>query len=338
MRDQRIDSMRFIGLAMIILAHVDPPPILFQLRNFDVPLMVLVAGVSFNASYDPSTHYWRYLWRRVRRLVFPAWIFLSCYLSLFLCLGPGPHALTIKTVVTSYTFLSGIGYVWIVRVFLLVAIVAPLVYGLSRRTRSNYRYVLILAIVLVLYDLARHLSLPLITNDAGETVSLLTHYLVPYSVVFAIGVRMRLLTRRQVLGMAGICLGLFACFALGLYLVHGSIRSPQSFKYPPSLYYLSYGLFAASILHLCSGAITRCIALVKGAGFVSFVARNSMWVYLWHIPMAKHLQMSWAPKYAVTFALATGITYCQVWIVENLVVNHLPSERGKRAIRSVFTG
>ncbi|SFK21637.1 hypothetical protein SAMN04488079_106193 [Methylophaga sulfidovorans] len=47
MRDHRIDLLRFIGLSMIIFAHVGPPSILFQLRNFDVPLMVLISGMSY---------------------------------------------------------------------------------------------------------------------------------------------------------------------------------------------------------------------------------------------------------------------------------------------------
>jgi len=338
MRDQRIDCMRFIGLAMIILAHVDPPPILFQLRNFDVPLMVLVAGMSFSASFDPLTPFRRYLWRRVRRLVFPAWIFLTCYFALFCWLGPGRNALTIKTVVTSYTFLSGIGYVWIVRVFLLVALAAPLWYSYSQQTPSSWRYFLTLGLILSVHELVRFLSLPHITSDPAETVSLFTHYIVPYSAIFAIGVRLQRLNRRQVLLMAAVCLGVFVCFAIGLYLENGAIRSPQSFKYPPSLYYLSYGVFVACLLYVCSGAINWFIALIKGTGIVSCVARNSMWIYLWHVPLTKHLQMSFALQYAVTFAVATGITFCQVWIVEKVLVNQMPSARAERTIRSVLTG
>lgn len=47
MRDEKVDSPRFVGLAMVVLAHVGPPEWLFQLRNFDVLLMVLLSGISF---------------------------------------------------------------------------------------------------------------------------------------------------------------------------------------------------------------------------------------------------------------------------------------------------
>lgn len=79
-RDNRIDLLRFIGLAMIILAHVSPPDIVFQGRNFDVPLMVIVAGLSFQVSYRYES-YISYLWKRIKRLLFPVWLFLSIVFS-----------------------------------------------------------------------------------------------------------------------------------------------------------------------------------------------------------------------------------------------------------------
>ena len=47
MREDRIDFLRFIGLSMVIFAHVGPPKLLFQLRNFDVPLLVIISGMAF---------------------------------------------------------------------------------------------------------------------------------------------------------------------------------------------------------------------------------------------------------------------------------------------------
>lgn len=54
-RDDTVDVLRFIGLAMIILAHVDSPSVLFQLRNFDVPLIVLISSMLFGLSYKNNT-------------------------------------------------------------------------------------------------------------------------------------------------------------------------------------------------------------------------------------------------------------------------------------------
>lgn len=49
-RDYTIDILRFIAIACIILAHTDPSHILFEIRNFDVTLMVLVGGMTFYIS------------------------------------------------------------------------------------------------------------------------------------------------------------------------------------------------------------------------------------------------------------------------------------------------
>lgn len=46
-RDLHIDFLRFIGISLIILAHVEAPSGITQFRCFDVPLMVFVSGLSF---------------------------------------------------------------------------------------------------------------------------------------------------------------------------------------------------------------------------------------------------------------------------------------------------
>jgi fucose 4-O-acetylase-like acetyltransferase len=46
-RVKSVDFLRFLGLSLIILAHVTPQGLVFQIRNFDVPLMVFISGVSF---------------------------------------------------------------------------------------------------------------------------------------------------------------------------------------------------------------------------------------------------------------------------------------------------
>ena len=49
-RDNGIDLLRFIALIGVIIAHCRPLEFLLQLRQFDVPLMVILAAVSFSMS------------------------------------------------------------------------------------------------------------------------------------------------------------------------------------------------------------------------------------------------------------------------------------------------
>ena len=42
-RNYTYDLLKVIALICILLAHVNPPGVIFQLRNFDVPLMILIS-------------------------------------------------------------------------------------------------------------------------------------------------------------------------------------------------------------------------------------------------------------------------------------------------------
>jgi len=81
-RDHTIDYLRAIGLYAIILAHIASPWALHQLRNFDVPLMVFISGISFSLSKTSSGPYLKYAWSRIKRLLFPVWIFLTLFFAL----------------------------------------------------------------------------------------------------------------------------------------------------------------------------------------------------------------------------------------------------------------
>lgn len=89
-RNPSIDLMRFIGLTMIILAHIGlsrSSSLLFQLRSFDVPLMVFTYGLAFSGrSTGP---YFSFISKRTLRLVLPVYIFVSLYhcTTAFVALG-----------------------------------------------------------------------------------------------------------------------------------------------------------------------------------------------------------------------------------------------------------
>ncbi|MDY7013155.1 MAG: hypothetical protein SVX43_06045 [Cyanobacteriota bacterium] len=61
-RDIRLDVLKTIGIILIILAHTNPPIWIHQIRNFDVPLMVLLSGTLFYSSSSKSQDYsfWKY--------------------------------------------------------------------------------------------------------------------------------------------------------------------------------------------------------------------------------------------------------------------------------------
>ncbi len=63
-RDVTIDILRVCGLLLIMLAHVNPPNLIFQIRTFDVPMMVFVSGVSYFLSKKADVSYFSYAFSR----------------------------------------------------------------------------------------------------------------------------------------------------------------------------------------------------------------------------------------------------------------------------------
>ena len=75
LRDPAVDLLRFIGISMIFLAHIGPPAALFQLRSFDVPLMIFVSGLSYSGRQVVG--YASFVRKRLGRLLMPPSVVVS---------------------------------------------------------------------------------------------------------------------------------------------------------------------------------------------------------------------------------------------------------------------
>ena len=337
MRDDRIDILRFIGLAMIIFAHVDPPAIPFQLRNFDVPLMIMVSAMSFRLSYQKHESYQNYLWKRIKRLVLPVWIFLTVYFLALLAIDPANTDLGRHTILTSYALLEGIGYVWIIRVFLLVALVSPLIFNWHQHTTDNRKYYGVLAALLIAYEAARYFSLPYIQDGNTELITSVVFYIIPYSVIFALGLRMAQADKSQLYAIALASGSIFLLIGIALFLIHGEWMPTQELKYPPSLYYFSYALLVSSLLWRHSEYIDHALASIKAKPLVLFIAGNSIWIYLWHIPVIKSIHVHFMLKYFIAFTTAVVVTYVQTRIV-SYILKRIHDNQLRKNIKMIFTG
>lgn len=282
-RNIPLDGLRIIGLLAIVLAHVDPPAWLFQLRNFDVPLMVFVSGASYGLSSGRSKKYMSYLIKRIERLVFPTWILLSIYfLSFFvISLLSGSHfPFSPATIFSSYTMQSGIGYVWIIRVFVLVALVMPF---LLRLFSASHKYFLIfLLFSYILYELLYSVYTGVaFFKDNALVASLIQDYLfylVPFGIVAGFGLLFQKASKRL---RFGFLVGFVLLFLVEQVLFHGWKINTQMAKYPPRSYYLSYALAMTILLMFLSE--TKLFISIFRTRFFQFFAQSTLWIYLWHI-------------------------------------------------------
>lgn len=127
LRDPAVDLLRFIGISMIFLAHIGPPAALFQLRSFDVPLMIFVSGLSYSGRQVVG--YASFVRKRLGRLLIPLYLFLTVYFLVMWLLSECGVVewFAARKVVGTYLLRlkPSINYVWIFRVFLIVMLLTP---------------------------------------------------------------------------------------------------------------------------------------------------------------------------------------------------------------------
>jgi peptidoglycan/LPS O-acetylase OafA/YrhL len=290
--------------------------------------MVLVSGAVFSLSAgDREIRVLEYLKKRIPRLVAPTWMFLFIFFlfSSLLLAGAGRDApFTVKTVLASFFLFSGIAYIWIVRVFLLVALGAPFFLSLHRRLSSHWFY---FAAVLVIYAVYELLWALYFRFGAGPFAYFVEHfllYILPYGCVFAVGLRLPVLNRRAVGLMCGL---LFLMFSIVVFGGSYSTKfvATQFFKYPPTFYYLSYSLLAsfALFLFLSDKGVSRFFS----SSFLTFVSTSSLWIYLWHILLLycwdwflSNAPAYYLTKFMVIFLLSAFLTYIQKRMVNTLIM------------------
>lgn len=317
MRDRSIDILRFIGLSCIILVHCNCPFVLSQLRCFDVPLMLFVSGLSFSGK--TINNYFDFIVKRAKRLLIPTWSFVSAFMLMMLCAQYvfQKPLYSLSYIVESFAMTGGIGYVWIIRVFLLIAIITPIISLLERKiSKDNTLIISILA-------LGGVVELITIYNFSLEEGSLLYRFLsewvitiISYSLFFYLGLRMRKVdTKRQRRFLLVFTLVLIVSLMVYYHNYGLPIKFSPCFKYPPHSYYILYGLFACSLLWSVRNFLTS----IFGHKIFAFIGKNTIWIYLYHILLLNiPLPANWMLKYIIVYGGALLLFGVQFAIYKRL--------------------
>lgn len=284
-RDLRVDILKVIALLLIILAHIKTNDFVFQLRNFDVPLMVLCAGILFchsMESRETKPTYRVYIEKRVRRLLLPSWAFLFIYFILvyFGCLITKElYPYTWMEMLQEFFLRSKIIGLWIIRVFILVAFLAPVLYKFRVQFAKNFSFLILLLIIYGAYESLYYglskiipiLPMKIMENSLFE--------MIPYACVFALGMMLAELKKSSILIAA---ISLLAVFAITwcCYSYFGMSLSTQAYKYPPRLFYLSYAVGMSLFLYLLLDDVEIDNSFTLRV--IYFISSSSLWIYFWH--------------------------------------------------------
>lgn len=316
-RDVSIDILRCIALIGIVVIHCEPESLwLRQIRNFDVPLMVFLSGVSYTLSIKCKNTlvnrggYLKYVVKRFKRLILPTWIFLGIYCILFTIVT---HKwIDYQFVLRNSFFYTG-WYVWIIRVFFVISICAPFIYPLVRKT-SLSKICVVAAVILIVYE-----GISQITDNYLYYLIVLN---VPYILFFVLGSIMWRVRYKYVMLLLAVSVLLYTALAVVLFSVKGEYVLTSVYKYPPRLYYTSYAMMCILLLWTIRHKICDVLKFCRLKDFFVWIGSHTIWIYFWHIPLldfAAKLNLSFVQRFLLVFGIALMITVSQNIIVDKIV-------------------
>lgn len=299
-RDTFIDFLRGIGLLLLVVAHTWAPPTLATIRTFDVPLMVIVSAMCYKPIKRDYQSIKNYLWKRFLRIYIPVFIFVNLFFAAVLCV----EAYTDKNIFSVYSYIGSlfllnmpsIGYVWIMRVFLMMAMVLPFIQPIFKKMKL---WGLIISLICIV-GIQQYVIMGFDYIPDGIIKFILSEiipYIIGYSLFTVIGLKINNLSNVQKIILT--IVGAVGCVA---YIWCTGNYMPQQDKYPPHGLYLLWGWCGSCILVICKPLL----GYISSWSLWGYLSRNSMWIYLWHI----------IPVYLIT---PTSLRP-DIWIVRYIIV------------------
>lgn len=284
-RDSSIDFLRVLGLCMVTIVHVNAPYSVELLAYCGVPLMVFVSGLCVNTSKVQFS--WQVLLHRLKRLLVPLWFFLTIYWLIFYrIVNPKFYE-----VVQTFAMLGVAPYVWIIRVFIILACLTPVLVKMLRmyNQRITGGAFVIVAIILqeILCYIYAHCSIlhyPVIKLIMRDYIL----YIIPYALIFMSAIYLK--TAEYWVQVRSLVLYaiLLAIACLIFRFVSNDWENTYwlfQYKYPPRYMYTLYGLFGVQFIYL----FRKYFEQLGKNRLVVWISRNSLWIYFYHIPCVQFI-------------------------------------------------
>lgn len=183
-----VDYLKALGLLLIVLAHTCDNQIIMNLRIFDVPLMVILSGFlaydSYKRSVAKGESIVSYYKKRVVRLLVPTWIFLTFYFLVVAIISiHGGFPYSMEKVVRSYLLMDGIGYVWIIRVYLICALITPFAVWIMDKIKRKYFLYIAFVALYVAHEILAYFGV----YGLNVLLEFVLAYTIPYGIVYSLG-------------------------------------------------------------------------------------------------------------------------------------------------------
>ncbi|HSW48444.1 MAG TPA: acyltransferase [Candidatus Saccharimonadales bacterium] len=289
-RNLEIDILRGIAMITVILIHtsyyfINDKTALFLWRwsQFAVPVFIFCSAYIFFQNTKQLN--FEYLKKRIFRLLKPYYIFLLFFFPVIYFVNP--QILNLNYIFQSLLTIGGVDVSWLVLLFMYLTIIFPLISLCFEKNKYLFWAYSFLSfassILLIFYKLT--FSYKLIFWLPWSIVALFALFFVKFE------------ARSKILKITSfICGIIFVSFYFLLSRINHNLGFIEN-KYPPNIYFLSYGLFSIMILYFLSKII---IPNKRTTSMISFFSKNSYPIFFIHYiflilfsPYLKTLNLNW---------------------------------------------
>ncbi|MBR2761823.1 MAG: acyltransferase family protein [Solobacterium sp.] len=270
-RNGTIDLLRVMGLFLVISAHCGFSPWFTNARDFDVILLMFVSGISFALTCRTAETYADYVKKRFLRLILPVWVFLTIFFLFFRLIG---RTFSPGEILQSYLLLAGgVLFVWVYRVFFTSALLNPFLIRI--RDKADPMLLSLSALAVLLLNDLLSLRVFALIGGVGKVLQYLFTYTIAYGTVSFEGMVFERTGEKKRIALA-------ALFAVSFLISGVFLKFPvfYDFKYPPALYYVSYGLAWSIALYLLFCRVS--LAGMPGQ-VITWLSVHTMDIFMWHI-------------------------------------------------------
>lgn len=301
-----IDDIRGISIILMILIHTNAYFLSNKISYFTLELsQFAVVAFIFCSAYlfylKQQVYGWgdflNHLWKRIKRLVIPYYIFFAVY-YLFLVLKE-PKKLTFPYITQNVFVIGGLDFNWLVLLFIELAILMPFISYLFEKKRLWF----------YMYTFLAFLSSLVFLKYTPLSYYRFIMWL-PWSLILIYTFLFDRLRKQKKLFWLITAISFLLYILLPLLVLKPLGRSLFMYdnKYPPNLYHLSYGVFCVNILYMLSQwRLFSNFIVQKIIHFFSIYSYSIFFIHIlviYVVTVFFHFHFTW-----VTFFLAvTGIT------------------------------
>ncbi len=318
-----IDMLRGTATLAMILIHTSyyflnnyAALFIWKWSQFAVPVFIFCSSyLFFQKNKDPSTISFEYLKKRIIRLITPYFIFLIFFLPLVFLVNP--KTFTEKYVIESILLTGGVSINWLVLLFIYMTIIFPLIvicYKKHKLILITYSIISIASSCFLIFYKS-----PIPSKD----IMWLPWSLIPlFTLFFVLNEH-----KKNILLCISVLSGLI--FAVSYYLLIIAGHNPGMYenKYPPTIYFLSYGTLMISLLYLLSSFIIKNKSITKLFSFFSLYSYSIYFIHYTSLVILtewiKPLKFNW-----ITFSMAV----LSITVIIQMGINHVKKRFAKSKV------